>query len=512
VNLTYPGVYVQELTSDVHPIVGVGTSIAAFVGYAARGPVDEPTTIFSFADYTRTFGGLSEASTMSYAVAQFLLAGGTQAIILRVVNGATPAQGVTTSSNGLQLEAANPGRWGLKLEARVEVNPDGTTYNLWVKDPGTGAVEVVRRLQGKPVDVAQVKQSSTLVRITQAPTALPDDNGPIAPGSDPFAQGAPYATFTTGGDDGTVDESALAPTGGTGGLWELARADLFNLLCIPPVTAGTALSSPTLSTAAQFAHDHRAVFLVDPQPGWKGPADVLAVTSPGHTALGDYVGGISGDPRSYAALYFPSIQAPDPLNGNLLTDYPPCGAVAGVIAATDAARGVWKAPAGIGAGLNGVQSLTVTLTDHENGQLNPLGVNCLRTLPAAGNVVWGARTLAGNDQLADQWKYLPVRRTALFIEESLYRGLQWVVFEPNDERLWGEIRLNVGAFMQTLFRQGAFQGTSPREAFLVKCDSTTTTQADIDNGVVNILVGFAPLKPAEFVIIQIQQLAGQTDS
>jgi phage tail sheath protein FI len=149
------------------------------------------------------------------------------------------------------------------------------------------------------------------------------------------------------------------------------------------------------------------------------------------------------------------------------------------------------------------------LTDPENGTLNPLGVNCLRNFPVYGSVVWGARTLKGDDRLASEWKYIPVRRTALFIEESLYRGTQWVVFEPNDESLWGQIRLNVGAFMNNLFRQGAFQGTTPREAYFVKCDKETTTQNDINLGIVNIIVGFAPLKPAEFVIIKIQQMAGQ---
>jgi phage tail sheath protein FI len=170
---------------------------------------------------------------------------------------------------------------------------------------------------------------------------------------------------------------------------------------------------------------------------------------------------------------------------------------------------VWKAPAGTDAVLRGVQALDVVLTDPENGVLNPLGMNCLRNLPAFGPVAWGARTLRGSDQLASEWKYIPVRRLALFLEESLYRGTQWVVFEPNDEPLWAQIRLNVGAFMNNLFRQGAFQGRTPREAYLVKCDAESTTQNDINLGIVNIIVGFAPLKPAEFVIIKIQQLAGQ---
>jgi len=155
------------------------------------------------------------------------------------------------------------------------------------------------------------------------------------------------------------------------------------------------------------------------------------------------------------------------------------------------------------------ERLLDVLTDEENGMLNPRGINSLRSFPVTGRVVWGARTLRGADQLADEYKYIPVRRTALYIEESLYRGLQWVVFEPNDEPLWAQIRLNAVAFMHNLFRQGAFQGSSPRDAYFVKCDKDTTTQNDINLGIVNILVGFAPLKPAEFVIIKLQQLAGQ---
>jgi hypothetical protein len=210
-----------------------------------------------------------------------------------------------------------------------------------------------------------------------------------------------------------------------------------------------------------------------------------------------------------AAVYFPRLRLPDPLRENRLDEFVPCGVVAGVMARIDASRGVWKAPAGQETVLAGVRELSYKLTDGENGRLNPLGVNCFRTFPVVGSVVWGARTLEGADRLASEWKYIPVRRLALFLEESLYRGTQWVVFEPNDEPLWSQIRLNVGAFMQNLFRQGAFQGRTPREAYLVKCDSETTTQADINLGIVNIVVGFAPLKPAEFVIIRIQQLAGQ---
>ncbi len=213
-----------------------------------------------------------------------------------------------------------------------------------------------------------------------------------------------------------------------------------------------------------------------------------------------------------AALYFPRVIESDPLREGQLDFFVPCGIIAGIMTRTDSQRGVWKAPAGLDAALNGIQGLRVNLNDDENGTCNPLGINCLRSFPINGRVVWGARTLRGADQLGDEYKYVPVRRLALFIEESLYRGTQWVVFEPNDEPLWAQIRLNVGAFMQRLFRQGAFQGSTPSKAYFVKCDSETTTQNDINLGIVNIIVGFAPLKPAEFVIIKIQQIAGEIET
>ncbi len=211
----------------------------------------------------------------------------------------------------------------------------------------------------------------------------------------------------------------------------------------------------------------------------------------------------------YAAIYYPWVRVPDPLNNGKLASFPPSGMIAGLYARTDSSRGVWKAPAGTEATLLGVRGVDYLMTDMENGTLNPHGVNCIRIFPVYGPVCWGSRTVSGDDQIASDYKYVPVRRLALYIEESLYRGTKWVVFEPNDEPLWAQIRLNVGAFMHNLFRQGAFQGQTPSDAYLVKCDKETTTQNDINLGIVNILVAFAPLKPAEFVVLQIQQLAGQ---
>jgi phage tail sheath protein FI len=289
------------------------------------------------------------------------------------------------------------------------------------------------------------------------------------------------------------------------GLYALDKADLFNLLCIPPDTRDSDTPDALYQTAMKYCHDRRALLIVDSPAVWSKNKDTAAAKA--KTGLASL--GLNGEAARNAAIYFPRVLEADPLREGQTDVFVPCGIVAGVMARTDTARGVWKAPAGLDAALTGVQGLQVNLNDDENGMLNPLGINCLRSFPVNGRVVWGARTLRGADQLADEYKYVPVRRIALFIEESLYRGTQWVVFEPNDEPLWAQIRLNVGAFMHDLFRQGAFQGQTPREAYLVKCDKETTTQNDINRGVVNILVGFAPLKPAEFVIITIQQLAGQ---
>jgi phage tail sheath protein FI len=533
--LTYPGVYIEEVPSGVRTITGVATSVTGFVGYATRGPVNVPTTVQSFPEFTRTFGGLSAKSTMSYAVQQYFLNGGRDALIVRAAHlagagaKAKKAQ-VTVGGAGakrLVLDAASEGEWADALRVRIdhdtrpEVPGPATLFNLSIKDIGTGAVEVLRNLSPNASLAALVEQQSSLVRVATAPTARPDPHAATNPGDDPFDSAAPTRftafpdTGASAGEDGGQVEADLVPAADDGtGVYALARADLFNLLCIPPMSpasdsgTGRVLGAVAKGRAAAFCEDHRALFIVDPHPDWTAPSQITA----GGTQLSTYVGGIGSDDRKNAAIYFPYLRSADPLQGDAPAEFPPSGAVAGVMARTDATRGVWKAPAGLDAGVAGVLELKAKLTDGENGIINPLGVNCIRTFPTSGSVVWGSRTLAGSDALASEWKYVPVRRTALFLEESLYRGTQWVVFEPNDEPLWAQIRLNVGAFLNVLFRQGAFAGTTPREAYFVKCDRETTTQDHVNLGIVNIVVGFAPLKPAEFVVIKLQQMAGQTGS
>jgi phage tail sheath protein FI len=281
------------------------------------------------------------------------------------------------------------------------------------------------------------------------------------------------------------------------GIYALEDVDLFNLLVMPDATLGSGLMS-VLTEAIAYCVRRRAFMIID-------APETVATFAQAQT----WMGGTASPLRSRnSAIYFPRLREPDPLTNGVVKSFASAGALAGLYARTDADRGVWKAPAGTSANIVGATGLSYTLTDKENGTLNPLALNCLRTFPVYGTVSWGARTGDGADALADEYKYIPVRRLALFLEESLYRGTQWAVFEPNDEPLWAQIRLNLGAFMHTLFAQGAFQGRTPRDAYFVKCDKETTTQNDIDLGRVNIVVGFAPLKPAEFVIIQIQQIAG----
>jgi phage tail sheath protein FI len=469
---------------------------------------------------------------MSYAVQHFFTNGGQNAVIVRCTRKAPPASAAAKSSgtktgppasSAITLEAASEGVWGDAFLFRVDhlAADPATQFNITIKNEVTGELEVLRNLLPGATLPAAVAAQSQLVRVTgTAPTTRPSEHAATtATKPDPFDPTEPTRfTALGGGKDGAIASAALVPATADGtGIYALERADLFNLLVIPPIAQAwdsggeRVLPDAAKGSAAAFCRAHRAFFLVDPHPDWDQPSD-LTGAGPAPPNLVDYISDIGKPDRRNAALYVPYLRAADPLQGGVTGEFPPAGAIAGVLANTDTERGVWKAPAGLDAGLSGVSELKVKLTDGQNGLLNPLGVNCLRTFPAAGHVVWGARTLDGNDILASEWKYVPVRRTALFLEESLFRGTQWVVFEPNDEPLWAQIRLNVGAFMQDLFRKGAFQGRTPREAYLVKCDAETTTQIDINNGVVNILVGFAPLKPAEFVIVQIQQLAGQIES
>ncbi len=524
--LTYPGVYIEEIPSGVRTITGVATSVAAFLGRAARGPTNEPTTINSFGDFERQFGGLDVDYPMSYAVRDFYLNGGSQALIVRLEKDSK-----TAAQADVHLEAASPGTWGNELVYVVDYDgitddvaarfniPKADLFNLTIyENPGSGVVErflnvaVTSAAGSRRLDRVLAAESNFVrVQLKEDGTPdLPTARPGISPDNEnPAITAAPddYKFFKDGADSAALanDGDFLGEEAAKTGIYSLAKADLFNLLCIPADTRGGDTSAPVYQAAMAYCAQRRAMLIVDPPFAWGANKDTAAANAvAGLSALG-----LTGVEARNAALYFPRVVESDPLLNGQLDTFVPCGIVAGIMARTDTQRGVWKAPAGLDASVNGTQGLQANLNDAENGMLNPLGINCLRFFPASGRVVWGARTLRGADQLADEYKYVPVRRLALYIEESLYRGTQWVVFEPNDEPLWAQIRLNVGAFMHGLFRQGAFQGQTPKDAYFVKCDKETTPQDQINLGIVNIVVGFAPLKPAEFVVIQLQQMAGQ---
>lgn len=507
---TYPGVYVEEIPSGVRTIAGVSTSTACFIGWAPKGPIDRALKVYNFSDYERYYGGLHAKSELGYSVRQFFENGGSEAYILRLVVDDT-IELDPLDHGDLPIRASSPGDWSQFYGVQTrETTPSGTDpdkkkFSLAVvefkKAPGGGVdtaafnqVEQFFNLSMHPDDaryapeiVNDPERGSIYIHIGDRdgkidPAARdfgPPDVGPLPTGSDTPMPNANADEFQA-----ALGKASVLDAGG-----RLDQIDLFNLLCVPGLT------DPAMLSKLYTACVRKRAFLI---------AD-CEETANAATQLPQVPGGTGPN----GAVYFPWIKATDPLADNRLADFPPCGFVAGVYARTDAARGVWKAPAGIDASLRGIYGPKEPMTDLQNGALNVKGVNCIRTLRVYGTVVWGGRTFDGDDDRGSEWKYIPVRRTALFIEESLFRGLQWAVFEPNDEPLWAQIRLNVGAFLNDLFRQGAFQGRTARDAYFVKCDAETTTQSDINRGVVNIVVGFAPLKPAEFVVVKLTQIAGQ---
>jgi len=408
--------------------------------------------------------------------------------------------------------------------------PKGTyTMNAMAKAIGAGlrglpnktmqsvATSIVR---GKYMEIIALGAPNPTVLLTfsgdLAKTLLLEDATAIAVNVQQYTMGSAFSLGAQvgGGTDG--DGNTFAGTNGTQpdadaiigspdtrtGMYALDEVDVFNLMSIPILRIKTPAEYTIIVDNALNYCARRFAFLIPDIP-----VDTNSIEK-----MESWMNENASLRSKNSAIYFPNTLIPDPLMEYRPRSVAASGTMAGLYSATDANRGVWKAPAGTEAGLKGLAALEYNMTDDENGVLNPIGVNCLRNFTNYGNISWGARTTEGSDVLASEWKYIPVRRTALYIELSLKRALKWVVFEPNDEPLWGQIRMNVGSFLHSMFTKGAFQGQSPKESYFVNCDSSTTTQNDIDKGIVNILVGFAPLKPAEFVIISLQQIAGQVET
>jgi hypothetical protein len=372
------------------------------------------------------------------------------------------------------------------------------TFRHVTLNPAPPAADAGNTLEKRIGTAPKLVSSLVTVSVPTGDTGYPTEwPGSVAP--TPLDSNLPTNPFTS------YLASDFADAFATDG--SLDKVAVFNLLLTPGIW-----DPPVVSEALSFAERKRAFSIVD------APADTVAdPTGFPLPMIGDVMtDAVPGRviPKSQnGSLYFPYLRTTDQESGDPIS-VAPSGFVAGIFAREDQNRGVWKAPAGletIVANTTGVVA-SGKMTDPRQGTLNPIGVNCLRGFPGIGTVVFGARTLVAANPSFQEYRYVPVRRMALFLEQSLYQSLTWVVFEPNDEPLWVSIRTTIENFMLGLFNQGAFQGSTPSQAFQVKCDATTTTPDDQANGIVNIVVAFAPLKPAEFVVIKLAQLAGQSQS
>lgn len=516
-----PGVYVQEEPSGVRPIEGVGTSTACFVGAAERGRPFRPTFITSWSDFERQFGGLKKNLDLPLAVFHFFLNGGKRAYVVRLLDPEAPPSVASLPTEGdvgaVTVQAAGGGAWSRGLLVRVELSIAGRNpfdpesdadlpvlYDLVVLEKIDGEDEELERIPrvGIKEDAERfyasiINRDSNYIRIEPPEGAedFPQEEFTLEEAEVDGATVRRAEVTLEGGGDGDPNQMFMPQTLTTA-FKELDVLDDINILAIP----GKYEPNIVEAGIAYVATRSDLIYIIDP-PGT--PRD----TRSRETQISGVTSQIKALTKdSHAALYFPWIEVPDPYSQipGATRFAPPSGAVAGLYARIDNRRGVWKAPAGTEATILGAVGVAARVTENDQALLNPIGVNCIRQFPDAGIVVWGARTIATRQN--PEYRYVPVRRFAMFLARSLYRGTQWVVFEPNDEPLWAAIRFNLNAFMLRQFRAGALQGGKPEEAYFIKCDAESNPQATIDAGEVHITVGFAPLKPAEFVIIHLTQM------
>lgn len=529
-SVLHPGVYVREIPSGVRAVEGVPTSTTIFVGETERGPL-APTKIKGLADYERSFGGFlrsdgstgTERVTMRYSVGGFFANGGTSAYVLRAMpsTGAVSARRTVGATTGAFV-AANPGVWAnghlsVVLAPSSGNNADQARVLVFYRDLRRPSdrrvlVEDFDRLDVSAAattaenDVAQVLERSNFIR--------------WEPGASPPAHlGAHLGTSATRPTDVTdpeIDGGALGGgvLGGTSAASTdmaaiLARLDGIDdaaLLVFAPDTWAQAQGTDSATYAGLHSEvlgyvqnrpklDLFYVADLPPQHDASHPTDATSDTA-SEVA--------SAATSSFMGWYWPHLVVGDPVGQGLnpTRRIPPAGFVAGLCARTDRLRGVWKAPAGVEATVTSIVGIQHELLDTHQDDLNPLGVNVIRRIPGAGIVVWGSRTT----QPASEWRYVPVRRTAMFLRKSIYNGIQWAVFEPNNQDLWRALRVTIGAFMETQYRNGAFAGATSKDAYFVKCDAETTPESAQLAGIVNIIVGFAPLRPAEFVVVNLTQM------
>jgi uncharacterized protein len=634
---TYPGVYMQEVSSGVRPIQAASTSTPAFLGVAERGPIGSVSQIFNFTAFQTIYGDFLANGFLAHAVFQFYNNGGSRCYVGRVARNPATADitlqdRALAPQNAFTVGAISPGAWGNTLQITIDaagaidpenkldlavfrlgpgeaaptllesfpglsMDPDSPSYAPTVVNSLSNQIRLTANLansnqiagfvQGTPTtgtlgaNQRRIRISingdgfqevdftgdpvGTLAEIRSTLEAAIRALTPLRASTQPTSYSSATVTLTGAANDQIQITSGAASVGskvevldavdllanaaGSLGLRLGARVvygsanmrppdtatGAFYLLGDNPVTGAVTAVTPGSDGTTPQDQDYIAAFnLLDTVRD----VSLLAVPGVGSEAVADagmnyclnrplsdvfFIADMAqqddtlseaelwrdtiSTPNSYGAAYFPWLLMLDPRGGPEPIPVPPSGYVAGIYARTDARRGVWKSPAGVQASVGGTVGLVTELTDVQQGGLNvhAKSVCVIRRFPSAGIVLWGARTMSSDPE----YNYIAVRRMAIFLRVSIFNGIQWAVFEPNDEPLWAQLRLNLNAFMMTLFRQGAFQGSTPRDAFFVKVDSETTTQADIDLGIVNILIGFAPLRPAEFVVVKISQKTAQ---
>jgi Bacteriophage tail sheath protein len=502
-----PGVYVEEVEAGSRPIEGVGTAVAAFVGFAAQGPFNTATLVSNWGQFTSVFGDFVEDCYLAAAVYGYFLNGGGNCYIVRV-GGARGDDGGRAELSASPQAVVGPYRVVAKSlpggrngngDISVEVadaTGEGATdeqFVLTVKQGGR-VVEThnVSTKRGKDNVVTVVREKSNLITVEQVEGATV-----ARPGQGAVTLSSPAPTPATPRQVATDDYVGdVADRTGFGGLDAI---DDVTMVAVPDLMSAYKRGMIDMETVksvqlAMIAHcelmgDRMAI--IDPPPGLS-PQQVK-----------EWRMDMAGYDSKYAAMYYPWIKVFDPASG-MNTFVPPSGHMAGVWARNDASRGVHKAPAN--EVIRGAVTLETGLTRIEQELLNPIGVNCIRAFSGRGIRVWGARTLSSDAA----WRYLNVRRLFNYLEESILGGTQWVVFEPNDDALWARVRRTIAAFLVNEWRSGALFGLTPDEAFYVKCDRETNTAESIDAGMVICEIGLAPVKPAEFVIFRLSQFSGGT--
>ena len=500
-NYLSPGVYVEEVEAGSRPIEGVGTAVAAFVGLAGRGPANTPTLVTNWNQFTATFGEFIEGSYLAHAVYGYFLNGGGAAYVVRV-----GADGVMPTASAELPSAADKAKPAFRVAA-LESGPSGNDISVDVETPADapeGTFKLVVKQGGKQVEAfdnlstGKGKQNVATIVKAQSRTITIEEVG---------ALGAPAAGSVALAGGGAAMPARVTPKDYVGnssdrtGFAGLEAVDEVTMLSVPDLMSVyeqglidlEGLQAVQLAMIAHCELMGDRVGILDAPPGLNAQQ------------VKEWRVDKAGYDSKYATLYWPWIKVFDPLSGQARF-VPPSGHVAGIWARNDDTRGVHKAPAN--EVIRGAISLALNLTKAEHDQLNPNGINCIRAFPGRGIRIWGARTISSDPS----WRYLNVRRLFNYIEESIFEGTQWVVFEPNDVRLWGRVKRTINSFLLRVWRDGALFGATPDQAFFVKCDEENNPPEVRDAGQLIVDIGIAPVKPAEFVVFRIAQFSGSPDS